>query len=249
MEDCKSMSTPMNIKEKFSKEDGTEKVDEIYFRSLIGCLMYLTTTRPDILIAVNILSRFMHCASETHLKAARRVIRYIKGTTSFGIKFKKSKDFKLLGFSDSDWAGCIDDMKSTSGYCFSLGSGVFSWSSKKQETVAQSTTEAEFIAATTAVNQALWLRKILSDLNLEQKEDTKIFVDNQAAIAISHNPVFHGKTKHFNIKLFFLREVQRDGVVTLVYCRTEEQIVDIFTKSLPASKFEILRMKLGVCSL
>jgi len=167
MEDCKSVSTPMNQKEKLSKEDKIEKVDEAYFRGLIGCLMYLTTTRPDILNAVSILSRFMHCASEIHLKAAKRVVRYIKGTINFGIKFKKSKEFKLFGFSDSDWAGSIDDMKSTSGYCFSFGSGVFSWSSKKQETVAQSTAEAEFVAATSAVNQALWLRKILSDLHLE----------------------------------------------------------------------------------
>ena len=139
-------------------------------------------------------------------------------------------------------------MKSTSGYCFTLGFGVFSWSSKKQEIVAQSTAEAEFVAATAAVNQALWLRKILTDLNLEQEESTKILVDNQAAIAISQNPVFHGKTKHFNIKLFFLREVQKNGVVSLVYCKTEDQVADVFTKPLPVSKFEFLRTKLGVCS-
>jgi hypothetical protein len=248
LEECREMNTPMNSKEKLCKEDGTEKIDQVYFRSLVGCLMYLTATRPDILNAVSILSRFMHCASEWHLKAAKRVLRYVKGTCDFGIKFTKSKEFKLVGFSDSDWGGSTDDMKSTSGYCFTLGSGVFSWSSKKQETVAQSTTEAEFVAATAAVNQAMWLRKILSDLHLDHKEDTKIFVDNQAAIAISHNPVFHGKTKHFNIKLFFLREVQKDGVVTLVYCKTEEQIADLFTKPLPVSKFQDLRSKLGVCS-
>ena len=139
-------------------------------------------------------------------------------------------------------------MRSTSGYCFTLGSGVFSWRSKKQEIVAQSTAEAEFIAATATVNQALWLRKILLDLDLEQKESTEILVDNQAAIAISHNPVFHGKTKHFNIKLFFLREVQKHGDVILVYCKTEDQVADIFTKPLPACKFEFLRSRLGVCS-
>jgi hypothetical protein len=190
----------------------------------------------------------MHCASKLHLKAAKRVIRYVKGTCNFGIKFTRSKEFKLVVFSDSDWGGSIDDLRSTSGYCFTLGSGVFSWCSKKQETVAQSTAEAEFVAATAAVNQALWLRKILIDLNLEQKESTEILVDNQAVIAISHNPVFHGKTKHFNIKLFFLREVQRDGAIVLVYCKTEDQAADIFTKPLPVSKFEFLRTKLGVCS-
>ncbi|XP_014515540.1 uncharacterized protein LOC106773355 [Vigna radiata var. radiata] len=135
----------MNKKEKLIKEDGTNKVDEAYFRSLIGCLMYLTSTRLDILFPVSLLSRFMYCASELHLKAAKRVVRYIKGTVNYGVKYYKVQNFKLFGFSDSDWVGSLDGMKSTSGYCFSMGPGVFSWCSKKQEIVAQSTVEAEFI--------------------------------------------------------------------------------------------------------
>ncbi|CAJ2666383.1 unnamed protein product [Trifolium pratense] len=247
MEECKTVSTPMNQKEKLSKEDGFDKVDEGYYRSLIGCLMYLTATRPDILFAVSILSRFMHCASEMHLKAAKRILRYIKGTVDYGVKFESCPTFKLCGFSDSDWAGSIDDMKSTSGYCFSLGSGVFSWCTKKQETVAQSTAEAEFIAATAAVNQVVWLKKILFDLHLQQNHKIEVFIDNQAAIAISKDPVCHGKTKHFNIKLYFLREMQQNGEVTLVYCKSEDQLADLFTKPLPVSKFECLRQKIGVC--
>ncbi|CAJ2639700.1 unnamed protein product [Trifolium pratense] len=247
MEECKTVSTPMNQKEKLSKEDGFDKVDEGYYRSLIGCLMYLTATRPDILFAVSILSRFMHCASEMHLKAAKRILRYIKGTVDYGVKFESCPTFKLCGFSDSDWAGSIDDMKSTSGYCFSLGSGVFSWCTKKQETVAQSTAEAEFIAATAAVNQVVWLKKILFDLHLQQNHKIEVFIDNQAAIAISKDPVCHGKTKHFNIKLYFLREMQQNGEVTLVYCKSEDQLADLFTKPLPVSKFEFLRQKIGVC--
>jgi hypothetical protein len=139
-------------------------------------------------------------------------------------------------------------MKSTSGFCFNLGSAIFSWSSKKQDTVAQSTAEAEFIAATAAVNQALWLQKLLRDLHMEGEEATEISVDNQAAIAISHNPVFHGKTKHFNIKLYFLREVQKNGDVRLIYCKSEEQLADLFTKPLPVNRFEFLRQKIGVYS-
>ncbi|XP_056169083.1 uncharacterized mitochondrial protein AtMg00810-like [Syzygium oleosum] len=102
MEDCKAMATPMNQKESLSKEDGTDRVEEGYFRSLIGCLMYLTASRPNILFSVSLLSRFMHCATKMHLRAAKRVVRYIKGTIEFGVKFKKSQDFKLLGFSDGD---------------------------------------------------------------------------------------------------------------------------------------------------
>ncbi|XP_019260002.1 PREDICTED: uncharacterized protein LOC109238029 [Nicotiana attenuata] len=116
MENCNATSTPMNPKEKLSKEDVTNKVDEGNFRSLIGCLMYLTATRPDILFAVSLLSRFMHCATEKHLKAAKRIIRYIKGTVDYGVKFKKCQNLKLYGFSDSDWAGSFDDMNSTSEY-------------------------------------------------------------------------------------------------------------------------------------
>jgi peroxiredoxin family protein len=248
MENCKPTATPMNQKDKFSKEDGTARVNEEKYRSLIGCLLYLTATRPDILYATNLLSRFMHCPSELHMRAAKRILRYIKGTCSFGVKFMQCKTLKLHGFSDSDWGGFIDDMKSTSGFCFNLGSAIFSWSSKKQSIVAQSTAEAEFIAATAAVNQALWLQKLLRDLHMEEEEATEISVDNQAAIAISNNPVFHGKTKHFNIKLYFIREVQKNGDVKLLYCRTEDQMADLFTKALPANRFEFLTRLIGVCS-
>ena len=126
---------------------------------------------------------------------------------------------------------------------------MFYWSSKKQEIVAQSTVEAKFIVATAAVNQALWLRKILFDLNLEQKQSTEIHVDNQVAIAISNNPVFLGKIKHFNIKLFFVGEVQKNGDIILCYCKSENQIADVFTKPLPVSKFKDFTTKLGVCSI
>ncbi|KAF3613406.1 Fanconi-associated nuclease 1 -like protein, partial [Capsicum annuum] len=207
--------------------------------------MYLTATRPDILYAVSILSRFMHCPSEVHVKAAKRIVRYIKGTITYGVMFRRTQPVKLFGYSDSDWRGSKDDSKSTSGHCFSLGSGIFSWSCKKQDIVAQSTAETEFVAATAAVNQAFWLKKILIDLHMEPTGSIEVFVDNQAAIAISHNPVFHGKSKHFNIKFFFLREVQKDGDVILFYCKTKEQWADIFTKPLPVSKFKLLRQKIG----
>ncbi|PHT44665.1 hypothetical protein CQW23_13823 [Capsicum baccatum] len=190
MEECKIVSTPMNQKEKLKRDDGAELVDEGAYRSLIGCLMYLTTTRPDILFPVSVLSRFLNCASELHMITAKRVVRYLKGTLAYGIKFSKSQNFKLCGYSDSDWGGSTGDMKSTSGYCFTFGSRCFSWCSKKQETIVQPTAEAKFIAATATVNQALWLRKVLIDLQLEQEESTAIVVDNQAAIAIYKDPCF-----------------------------------------------------------
>nr|GMD66316.1 Copia protein [Ipomoea batatas] len=141
----------------------------------------------------------------------------------------------------------VDVHRSTSGFCFNFGSRSFTWSSRKQEIVAQSTAEAEFISATASVNHALWLRKILCDLHLEQKASTEVMVDNQAAIAISNNPFFHGKTKHFSIKLFFIRDVHKGGAVRLKYCKTEDQLADIFTKPLAKGRFEDLRERLGIC--
>ena len=223
-------------------------MDEKLYKSLIGCLMYLTITKPDIIHVVSLLSRYMHCASEIHFEAAKRILRYIKGIANYGIKFSQVEKFNLHGYSNSDWAGNINDMRSTSGYYFSFNSGVFSWSSKKQEIVAQSTAEAEYVVVTASTNQAVWIRKLLKDLNLKQNESTQLFVDNQAAISISNNPVFHGRTKHFKIKIFFLREVQQEGELKLLYCKTEEQHANILTKALPKLKFEYLRQKLGVYS-
>ena len=190
----------------------------------------------------------MHCASEIHMQAAKRIVRYIKGTIDFGIKFKQVQNFHFHGFSDSDWAGYVDDMRSTSGYCFSFGSGFFSQCSKKQDIVTQSTAEAEYIATATVANQALWIRKLLTYLNMEQTGSTQVFVDSQAAISIASNPVFHGKTKRFKIKFYFLREIQHDGEVTLIHCKTKVQNADILTKALLRARFEFLRKRLGVCS-
>ncbi|XP_022154407.1 uncharacterized protein LOC111021684 [Momordica charantia] len=168
MEKCKSVNTPMIQKEKLQKDDGEEPADQNVYRSLVGCVMYLTSTRPDIMYTVSVLSRFLHCASKNHMVAGKRVLRYLKGLLSFGIKYNKVENFELQGYSDSDWAGSLDDMKSTSGYCFTFGSGYFSWCSKKQDIVAQSTTEAKFIATTVAVNQDVWLKKLMRDLHLKK---------------------------------------------------------------------------------
>ncbi|KAK5795584.1 hypothetical protein PVK06_036853 [Gossypium arboreum] len=247
MSKCKPVSTPVALGEKLSSISEHDRVDEKEYRSLVGCLLYLTATRLDILYAVSFLSRFMHCCNVTHFKAAKRVLRYVKGTLGYGVKFERIEELKLVGYSDSDWAGSVDDMKSTSGYFFTLGSGVFSWSSKKQQTVAQSTAEAEYIASAGAVNQAIWLRKLLYDLNEEQVEATEIKVDNQSAIAIAKNPVFHGKTKHFKIKYHFVREAELSKEINLVHCCSEVQLADILTKPLATTRFEYLKKQIGVC--
>ncbi|KAL0378046.1 UNVERIFIED_CONTAM: Retrovirus-related Pol polyprotein from transposon TNT 1-94 [Sesamum radiatum] len=180
MESCKTVTTPLVTGEKYKKEDGSEKVDGSIYRSLIGSLLYLTATRPDIMFATSLLSRFMQSPSQVHYGAAKRILRYLQGTKDFGIWYKSTNDAKLVGYTDSDWAGSADDMKSTSGYTFSLGSGIF-MASKKQATVAQSSAEAEYIAAAAASNQATWLRRILEDMGEKQEEPTTIYCDNKVS--------------------------------------------------------------------
>ncbi|KAK4399803.1 Retrovirus-related Pol polyprotein from transposon RE2 [Sesamum angolense] len=155
MESCKTVTTPLVTGEKYQKEDRSQKVDGSMYRSLIGSLLYLTATRPDIMFATSLLSRFMQSPSQVNYGAAKRILRYLRGTKDFGIWYKSTNDAKLVGYTDSDWAGSVDDMKSTSGYTFSLGSGIFSWASKKKATVAQSSAEAEYIAAAATSNQAI----------------------------------------------------------------------------------------------
>ena len=246
MGDCNPTLIPLVVNEKMKKEDGEKKIDASIYRSMVGSLLYLCATRPDIMFASSMLSRFMNSPSQIHLGAAKRVLRYIKGTTNFGIKYVKGAQINLQGYCDSDWAGCLDDMKSTTGYSFSLGSSVFSWSSKKQESVAQSTAEAEYVAAAMATSQVYWLRKILGDIGMKQKEATELFCDNQSAIAMSKNPVFHSRTRHINIKYHFIREAIEEGEVQLTFCKSEDQVADIFTKALPKEKFFKFRELLGV---
>ncbi|KAG8492199.1 hypothetical protein CXB51_009896 [Gossypium anomalum] len=236
MLNCKPTPTPVVAGVKLSSHEGHEEVCETTYRSLIGCLLYLTATRPDIMFAVSLLSIFMHCCNVQHFQAAKRVLRYIKGTLSYGLLFSKAAELRLKGYTDSDWAGSKDDMKSTSGYAFTLGSAMVCWSSKKQSLVAQSTAEAEYVAAASAVNQAIWLRKILADLNLIQEEATEILCDNKSAVAIAKNPVFHGRTKHFDIKLHVIREMEQACEIKLVHCNSENQIADILTKGLAGMK-------------
>lgn len=141
-----------------------QQADSGRYRSLIGSLLYLTASRPDLMYAASLLSRFMKNPSQAHFSAAKRVLRYLKGSLDYGILYEKKGSSVLEGYVDSDWAGSIEDSKSTSGYVFSLGSGVFSWNTKKQEVVAQSPAEAEYISAAAASNQAIWPRKLLIDL-------------------------------------------------------------------------------------
>ncbi|KAK6144980.1 hypothetical protein DH2020_021800 [Rehmannia glutinosa] len=234
---------------KLVKDEGGVKVDTTYYKQIVGSPMYITATRPDLMFVVSLISRYMENPTELHLHVAKRVLRYFKGTTGFGIFYKKKRgDEKLVAYTDSDYAGDLEDRKSTSGYVFLLSSGVVSWSSKKQPVVSLSTTEAEFIAATSCACQAIWLKNVLENLSLNQNKLIFIRCDSSSAIKLSKNPVMHGRTKHIDVRFHFLRELTKAGVVELVHCSTHEQLADVMTKPLKLDAFLKLRRILGVCS-
>ena len=158
-------------------------------------------------------------------------------------------DFKLVGYTDSDWVECLDDRKSTSGYMFHMGLGEISWASKKQPIVGQSTIEVKYIAANAIGCQAIWLRRILTNLNERQEDGTTIYCDNISSIALSKNPVFHGRSKHIEIRYHFIRELVENGDIKMEFCKFEHQLVDIFTKPLGIGTFVHLRECLGVVDL
>ena len=163
----------MEIGIKLSRFDEGHTKDPTLFKSLMGSLRYLTCTRPDILFTVRVISRFMEAPTSTHMKAVKRILRYLKGTIDNGLLYSSSIDFKLVGFSDSDFAGDIDDRKSTTDFVFFMVDCAVTWSSKKQSIVTLSTCEAEYVAATSCVCHAIWLRRLLEELYLKQGEATK----------------------------------------------------------------------------
>ena len=245
-----AVANPMVPGCKLSKEgNGDSKVDATEYKRLVGSLLYLTATRPDIMYSVGMISRYMDQPTEMHLQSAKRILRYIRGTADLGISYKRGGEGSLIAFADSDYAGDVDDRRSTSGYVFMLGTGAVSWSSKKQPVVTLSSTEAEFIAAASCACQGVWMRRIMEKLGQVQGRSTTIFCDNTSAIKLSKNPVLHGRSKHIDVRFHFLRELTRDGVIELIQCSTKEQLSDIMTKPLKVETFLKLREQLGMCRL
>eukprot|EP00253_Pinus_taeda_P029123 PITA_29123 len=246
IQECKAAITPMVMGLKLSEEDNSKDFDPSLYKSIVGSLMYLTATRPDIMFAVSLISRFMERPKEAHWQVAKRIMRYVRGTKSFGILYNVSEYSDLVGYTDSDWVGSIDDRKSTSGYVFHMGSGAISWASKKQSIVALSIAEAEYVAATSAACQAVWMRRMLRSLGQEKAKATMIFCDNSSTIALSKNSVFHKRTKHIDTRFHYIREFVSNGEIILQHCRTLEQVADILTKPLDQNSFEFLRKCLGM---
>eukprot|EP00253_Pinus_taeda_P006312 PITA_06312 len=217
MEDCKPAPSPFQSGVKLSVSCTSPKVNATLYLQLVGKLLYLTHTRPDLSFVVGLVARFIAKAAPL-----------------------------LVGFTDSDWAGDPDDRKSTAGYVFTLGSGPITWACKKQAAISLSSAEAEYRGAVEASKEALWLRQILSELGFEQQHPTTLWCDNQSAIQLCKDPVQHQRSKHIELHMHVIRKLIHDHVLEVQYCSTDDQVADIFTKALTEAKFTKLRYMLGV---
>jgi hypothetical protein len=238
--ECKTRSSPLTPSVKLCRDDGEHLDKEASpYSQLIGSLMYLSVcTRPDIAYAVGALARYMSCPSMEHWQAAKGVLRYLAGTVSYGIMFGSTSDNTtgVVGYCDADYAGDVFTRRSTGGYVFIMNGAAISWQSKRQATVAASTTEAEYMSAASAsVKESLWLRQLLTDLGIAQGP-ISILADNQSAIKLLKNPVSSMRSKHIDVAHHFARERVARQEVTFVFVATDEQTADVLTKALPKYK-------------
>ncbi|GKE23331.1 putative ribonuclease H-like domain-containing protein [Tanacetum coccineum] len=241
----KTASTPMETHKSLSTNAAEPDVDVHLYRSMIGTLMYLTSSRPDIMFAVCACSRFQVTPKVSHMHAVKRIFRYLKGKPTLGLWYPKDSPMDLIAYSDSDYAGASIDRKSTTGGCQFLGSRLVSWQCKKQTIVANSTTEAEYIAASHCCGQVLWLQNQLLDYGYNFMR-TKIHIDNESTISVIKNPVSHSKTKHIEIRFHFIRDSYEKKLIEMVKIHTDNNVADLLTKAFDVTRFEFLIASIGM---
>ncbi|XP_019167847.1 PREDICTED: uncharacterized protein LOC109163553 [Ipomoea nil] len=245
MVDCKPLATPTAVTQVVTPSSQPCE-DPTQYHRIVGALQYLTITRPDLSYAVNRLCQFMHSPTIDHWGLVKRVLRYIKGTLDYGLRVSASSSADIHAFSDSDWAGCPIDRKSTSGYAVFLGSNLISWLSRKQRTMARSSTEAEYKALADVLVEVTWVVSLLQELGLHSGQPSTLWCDNLGATYLCANPVFHARTKHVKIDYHFVRDKVASGDSVVNFVSTKDQLADIFTKPLPGPRFAALRDKLNV---
>jgi hypothetical protein len=245
MQDCKGIKTPMPTNGHLGPDENGKDYDQKVYRSMIGSLLYLCASRPDIMLSVCMCARYQAAPKESHHQAVKRILRYLAHTPTLGLWYPKGSKLDLVGYSDSDYAGDRVDRKSTSGTCHFLGRSLVCWSSKKQNCVSLSTAEAEYIAAGACCSQLLWMKRTLKDYGINLKK-VPLLCDNESAIKISQNPVQHSRTKHIEIRYHFLRDHVLKGDIVISHVKTEDQLADIFTKPLDEKRFSALRCELNI---
>ncbi|GKA79531.1 putative ribonuclease H-like domain-containing protein [Tanacetum coccineum] len=240
--DVKSASTPVDLEKPLVKDGDADDVDVHLYRSMIGSLMYLTASRPDIMFAVCACARFQVTPKTSHLLAVKRIFRYLKGKPTLGLWYSRDSPFELVAYTDSDYAGATQDRKSTTGGCQFLGNRLISWQCKKQTVVATSTTEAEYVAAASCCGQVLWIQNQLLDYGYNFM-NTVINIDNNSTICIIENPVQHSKTKHIEIRHHFIRDCNAKKLIQMVKIHTDYNVADLLTKGFDAGRFQYLVSK------
>jgi len=243
--DASLFATPMATRPSLAPDPLGKSVDQHLYRSMIGSLMYLTASRPDIMFAVCNCARYQSDPKESHLTAVKRIFRYLKGKPRLGLWYPKNSPMKLHAYTDSDYGGCNLDRKSTTGGCQLIGDRLISWQCKKQVTVSTSTAEAEYIAASSCCSQVIWMQHQLLDYGLNFF-NTPIKCDNEAAVCIVKNPVQHSKTKHIDIRMHFIRDCYDRKLVNIEKVHTDDNFADLFTKAFDRARFEFLVESLGM---
>jgi hypothetical protein len=246
---AKPCTTPMQPQLQLHKASGEAISDPTIYRRLIGRLLYLTHSRPEIAYAVSKLSQFLAAPTNTHMLAGLHVLKYIKNCPGLGLFFAADSSLSLKGFSDSDWGACPDTRRSTTGLCFFLGKSLISWKSKKQNVVSRSSSEAEYRALAQATCEAQWLKYLLQDFNIPHPKPIVLYCDNKSALHIAANPVFHERTKHIELDCHVVREKLQTGLIHLLPVSSKEQVADILTKSLHPGPFYTLQDKLGMIDI
>jgi hypothetical protein len=245
MDGAKPAKSPCSTGTKLSRYDGEALEDPSIYRHVVGSLQYCTLTRPEIAFSVNQLCQHLHSPTSAHLSAAKRVLRYLKGTLDHGLWYTKSS-LQLNAFCDSDWAGDPDDRRSTSGFAVFLGNCLISWSAKKQSVVSRSSTEAEYRSLAIATTELYWLRMLFKDIHISLFLAPVLWCDNVSALALASNPVYHARTKHIEVDYHFVREKVLNCDILIKYISTHDQVSDIFTKGLFSARFLTLKSKLMV---
>ncbi|KAK6148491.1 hypothetical protein DH2020_019403 [Rehmannia glutinosa] len=246
---CKPATTPFPAGLKLIESVGPPFADPERYRRLIGRLLYLNLTRPDITFCIQQLSQFVTNPFDTHWEAALHLLRYLKGCPSLGLFFPARSSLSFQAYSDVDWAACQDSRKSVTGYCIFLGSCLISWKIKKQTTVSRFSAEAEYRALGSTVYEIQWLTYLAKDLHLDIPTPIPLYCDNQVALHIMANPVFHERTKHLEIDCHLVRNQYKAGLISPVKVPSSSQLADLFTKALGAGPFQSLLSNLGLIDI